>query len=64
MLNCKPCHLLLTIPSEGNAEKAEELASKIFKRVLATWAQDLLIQLRQSKEHQFTGGPTLLVIGR
>jgi hypothetical protein len=50
MPQSKPCHFLLTISSESQAITAEELASRMFKRVLANWAQDLLVQLQKNNE--------------
>ena len=46
----KPCHFLLTIPSQQQADKAQAFAVKIFQRVLASWAQDILQQLPTYRE--------------
>ncbi len=46
----KPCHCLLTVPNELRAKQAEQLASNMFKRVLASWAQDLLRELQKDGE--------------
>jgi|TARA_B100001964_G_scaffold219153_1_gene260990 hypothetical protein len=50
MQESKPCHCLLTPPSALRAMRAEEHAKKMFKRVLANWAQDLLMQLQLAQE--------------
>jgi hypothetical protein len=46
----KPCHFLLTIPSQQQADKAQAFAVKIYQRVLASWAQDTLQQLPTYRE--------------
>lgn len=52
----KPCHLTLAVPDEASSSSATAYATKLFTRLLANWAQDLLLHSKQQKLPPVTYG--------
>ncbi len=50
----KPCHLTLAVPDEASSSSATAYATKLFTRLLANWAQDLLLHSKQQKLQSVT----------
>ena len=52
----KPCHLTLAVPDEASSSSATAYATKVFTRLLANWAQDLLLHNKQQELQSVTYG--------
>jgi len=50
----KPCHLTLAVPDEASSSSTTAYATKVFTRLLANWAQDLLLHSKQQKLQSVT----------
>jgi hypothetical protein len=48
MQECQPRHSTLSIPSQVASKDASIFATKLFRRVLTNWAQDLFLQHKKA----------------
>ncbi|HIA71258.1 MAG TPA: hypothetical protein EYO01_00910 [Phycisphaerales bacterium] len=55
----KPCHLILAVPDETTSSNATSYATKVFQRLLANWAQDLLLLRKKQELRSVTSGASI-----